>query len=110
MNAVKFDFLNIVSDVSVENGEVYFTLKNSMTSIEQCYLTASIKPSTKSLSVDVGDSDIDIDCLYVDSNTAALVDEFKGLLAIHDMPFKLTGAQVNTINSYLEEIAEGGMK
>ena len=110
MNAVKFDFLNIVSDVSVENGEVYFTLKNSMTSIEQCYLTASIKPKNKSLSIDVGDSDIDIDCLYVDSNTVALVDEFKGLLAIHDMPFKLTGAQVNTINSYLEEIAEGGMK
>ena len=110
MNAVKFDFLNIVSDVSVENGEVYFTLKNSMTSIEQCYLTASIKPKNKSLSIDVGDSDIDIDCLYVDSNTVALVDEFKGLLAIHDMPFKLTGAQVNTINSHLEEIAEGGMK
>lgn len=110
MQAVKFDFLNIVSDVSVENGEVYFTLKNSMTSIEQCYLTASIKPKNKSLSIDVGDSDIDIDCLYVDSNTVALVDEFKGLLAIHDMPFKLTGAQVNTINSYLEEIAEGEMK
>ena len=110
MNAVKFDFLNIVSDVKVDNGEVYFTLKNSSTSIEQCQLTASIKPKNKSLSVDVGDLDIDIDCLYVDSNTVALVDEFRGLLAIHDMPFKLTGAQVNTINSYLEEIAEGGMK
>ena len=36
--------------------------------------------------------------------------EFKGLFAIHDMPFKLTVAQVNTINSYLEEIAEGEMK
>lgn len=108
MNAVKFDFLNIVSDVKVANGEVYFTLKNSSTSIEQCQLTALIKPKNKSLSVDVGDSDID--CLYVDSNTVALVDEFKGSFAIHDMPFKLTGAQVNTINSYLEEIAEGGMK
>ena len=110
MNAVKFDFLNIVSDVSIENGEVYFALKNSSTSIEKCQLTASIKPKNKSLSVDIGDSDIDIDCLYVDSNTVALVDEFKGLFAVHDMPFKLTGAQVNTINSYLEEIAEGEMK
>ena len=117
MNAVKFDFLNIVSDVSVENGEVYFTLKNSMTSIEQCYLTASIKPSTKSLSVEVNNTndpqnsrDVDIDCFCVDSNTVALVDDFDGLCAVHDMPFKLTGNQVNTINSYLEEIAEGGMK
>lgn len=108
MNAVKFDFLNIVSNVRVDNGEVYFTLKNSSTSIEKCHLIASIKPKNKSLSVDVGDSDID--CLYVDGNTVALVDEFKGLFAIHDMPFKLTGAQVNTINSYLEEIAEGEMK
>ena len=117
MNAVKFDFLNIVSDVSVDNGEVYFTLKNSMTSIEQCYLTASIKPKNKSLSVEVNNTndpqksrDIDIDCFYVDNNTVALVDDFNGLYAIHDMPFKLTGNQVNTINSYLEEIAEGEMK
>ena len=110
MNAVKFDFLNIVSDVSIENGEVYFALKNSSTSIEKCQLTASIKPKNKSLSVDIGDSDIDIDCLYVDSNTVALVDDFDGLHAVHDMPFKLTGNQVNTINSYLEEIAEGEIK
>ena len=117
MTAVKFDFLNIVSDVSVENGEVYFTLKNSMTSIEQCYLTASIKPKNKSLSVEVNNTndpqnsrDVDIDCFCVDSNTVALVDDFDGLHAVHDMPFKLTGNQVNTINSYLEEIAEGEMK
>lgn len=117
MQAVKFDFLNIVSDVSVENGEIYFTLKNSMTSIEQCYLTASIKPKNKSLSVEVNKTndpqnsrDVDIDCFCVDSNTVALVDDFDGLYAIHDMPFKLTGNQVNTINSYLEEIAEGEMK
>ena len=117
MTAVKFDFLNIVSDVSVENGEVYFTLKNSMTSIEQCYLTASIKPKNKSLSVEVNNTndpqnsrDVDIDCFCVDSNTVALVDDFDGLHAVHDMPFKLTGAQVSTINSYLEEIAEGEMK
>ena len=117
MQAVKFDFLNIVSDVSVENGEVYFTLKNSMTSINQCYLMASIKPKNKSLSVEVSSTndpqnsrDIDIDCLYVDSNTVALVDDFDSLFAIQDMPFKLNSNQVNTINSYLEDIAKEEMK
>lgn len=117
MNAVKFDFLNIVSEVSIQNGEVFFQLKNSVLSIDPCYLTASIKPKNKSLSVEDNLTldpqnafDRDIDCLYVDSETVALVDDFDGLYAVQDMPFQLTGEQVNTINSYLEDIAKEEMK
>ena len=36
----------------------------------------------------------------------ALVDDFDNVHAVQDMPFKLTGEQVNTINSYLEDIAK----
>lgn len=117
MNAVSFDFLNIVADVSVDNSEVYFELKNSSTSIEKCSLKASITPKVKQLSVEVNYTDDpqqsfdkDIDCLYVDQESIALVDYFENVFAVQDMPFVLTGSQVNTINSFLEDIAQEEMK
>ena len=117
MNAVSFDFLNIVADVSVDNSEVYFELKNSSTSIEKCSLKASITPKVKQLCVEVNYTDDpqqsfdkDIDCFYVDQESIALVDYFENVYAVQDMPFVLTGSQVNTINSFLEDIAQEEMK
>ena len=116
MNAVSFDFLNEVGDVEVSNGIVYFKLHRTLNSASPAYITAYIEPEVKQISVEDNHTndpqngfDKDIDCYVVDCESIALVDDFDNVHAVQDMPFKLTGEQVNTINSYLEDIAKEEM-
>ena len=116
MNAVSFDFLNEVGDVEIENGVVYFKLHRTLNSASPAYITAYIEPEVKQISVEDNHTldpqngfDKDIDCYVVDCESIALVDDFDNVHAVQDMPFKLTGEQVNTINSYLEDIAKEEM-
>ena len=116
MNAVSFDFLNEVGDVGVENGVVYFKLHQTLNSSSPAYITACITPKSTQISVEANHTndpqnsfDQDIDCYVVDCESIALVDDFDNVHAVQDMPFKLTGEQVNTINSYLEDIAKEEM-
>ena len=116
MNAVSFDFLNEVGDVEVSNGIVYFKLHRTLNSASPAYITAYIEPEVKQISVEFNHTndpqngfDKDIDCYVVDCESIALVDDFDNVHAIQDMPFVLTGEQVNTINSYLEDIAKEEM-
>ena len=112
MNAVSFDFLNEVSEVSISNGAIYFKLHRTLNSSSPAYITACITPKVTQISVEANHTndpqnsfDQDIDCYVVDCESIALVDDFDNVHAVQDMPFKLTGEQVNTINSYLEDIA-----
>ena len=112
MNAVSFDFLNEVGDVEVSDGIVYFKLHRTLNSASPAYITAYIEPEVKQISVEYNHTldpqnafDRDIDCYAVDCESIALVTDFDNVHAVQDMPFKLTGEQVNTINSYLEDIA-----
>ena len=116
MNAVSFDFLNEVGDVEVSNGIVYFKLHQTLNSSSPAYITACITPKSTQISVEFNHTndpqnsfDQDIDCYAVDCESIALVDDFDNVYAVQDMPFKLTGEQVNTINSYLEDIAKEEM-
>ena len=116
MNAVSFDFLNEVGDVEIENGVVYFKLHQTLNSSSPAYITACITPKSTQISVEFNHTsdpqngfDKDIDCYVVDCESIALVDDFDNVHAVQDMPFKLTGEQVNTINSYLEDIAKEEM-
>jgi len=116
MNAVSFDFLNEVGDVEIEHGVVYFKLHRTLNSASPAYITACIKPKSTQISVEFNHTndpqnsfDQDIDCYAVDCESIALVDDFDNVHAIQDMPFVLTGEQVNTINSYLEDIAKEEM-
>ena len=116
MNAVSFDFLNEVSEVSISNGAIYFKLHRTLNSSSPAYVEAYIEPRVTQISVEDNHTldpqsafDRDIDCFYIDTETVALVDDFDNVHAIQDMPFKLTGEQVNTINSYLEDIAKEEM-
>ena len=116
MNAVSFDFLNEVGDVEVSNGIVYFKLHRTLNSASPAYITAYIEPEVKQISVEDNHTldpqngfDKDIDCYAVDCESIALVDDFDNVYAVQDMPFVLTGEQVNTINSYLEDIAKEEM-
>ena len=116
MNAVSFDFLNEVGEVSISNGAIYFKLHRTLNSSSPAYITACITPKVTQISVEANHTndpqngfDKDIDCYVVDCESIALVDDFDNVHAVQDMPFKLTGEQVNTINSYLEDIAKEEM-
>lgn len=110
MLSVKFDFLNIVDfcEDDIEGDVLYFTLKNS----NDDYVNACVMLSKKTISFEKFDVwnpeksiDVDLDCFYVTNECACIVNDFDGVLAINNMPFVLTGDQVNTINHYLEGMA-----
>ena len=112
MNAVSFDFLNEVSEVSISNGAIYFKLHRTLNSSSPAYITACITPKVTQISVEANHTndpqnsfDKDIDCYVVDCESIALVDDFDNVHAIQDMPFVLTGSQESKINAYLEDIA-----
>ena len=112
MNAVSFDFLNEVSEVSISNGAIYFKLHRTLNSSSPAYITACITPKVTQISVEFNHTndpqngfDKDIDCYVVDCESIALVDDFDNVHAIQDMPFILTGSQKSKINAYLEDIA-----
>ena len=112
MNAVSFDFLNEVSEVSISNGVVYFKLHRTLNSSSPAYITACITPKVTQISVEANHTndpqnsfDQDIDCYVVDCESIAWVNDFDNVHAIQDMPFILTGSQESKINSYLEDIA-----
>ena len=112
MNAVSFDFLNEVSEVSISNGAIYFKLHRTLNSSSPAYITACITPKVTQISVEFNHTndpqnsfDQDIDCYVVDCESIALVDDFDNVHAIQDMPFILTGSQESKINAYLEDIA-----
>ena len=112
MNAVSFDFLNEVSEVSISNGAIYFKLHRTLNSSSPAYITACITPKVTQISVEANHTndpqngfDKDIDCYVVDCESIALVDDFDNVYAIQDMPFVLTGSQESKINAYLENIA-----
>ena len=112
MNAVSFDFLNEVSEVSISNGAIYFKLHRTLNSSSPAYITACITPKSTQISVEFNHTndpqngfDKDIDCYVVDCESIALVDDFDNVHAIQDMPFILTGSQESKINAYLEDIA-----
>ena len=112
MNAVSFDFLNEVSEVSISNGAIYFKLHRTLNSSSPAYITACITPKVTQISVEANHTndpqngfDQDIDCYAVDCESIALVDDFYNVHAIQDMPFILTGSQESKINAYLEDIA-----
>ena len=112
MNAVSFDFLNEVSEVSISNGAIYFKLHRTLNSSSPAYITACITPKVTQISVEFNHTndpqnsfDKDIDCYVVDCESIALVDDFDNVHAIQDMPFVLTGSQESKINAYLEDIA-----
>ena len=111
MNAVSFDFLNDVSEVSISNGAIYFKLHRTLNSSSPAYITACITPKVTQISVEANHTndpqnsfDQDIDCYVVDCESIALVDDFDNVHAIQDMPFILTGSQESKINAYLEDI------
>ena len=116
MNAVSFDFLNEVSEVSISNGAIYFKLHRTLNSSSSAYITACITPKVTQISVEFNHTndpqngfDKDIDCYVVDCESIALVDDFDNVHAIQDMPFILTGSQESKINAYLEDIAKDEM-
>lgn len=110
MLAVKFDFLNIVDfdEWDIVDGVLHLTLKNS----NDDYVNANVILLKKTISVEKFDSsnpeksiDVDLDCFYVTSERICVVTDFDGVISCINMPFILTGAQVNTINHYLEGMA-----
>lgn len=108
MNAVKFDWLSEVGDLEVCDGNLYFNLKHSDEAVS-CYCEVKSKIEAFDVSVDSNPQnnvDRNHEVFFVDFETVVFVDDFDNVHAVRDMPFKLTGDQINTINDYLEDEAK----
>lgn len=108
MNAVKFDWLDVVEVLHSDDREFIIKLLHGS---EFVIFICESKNKIESFEVSncgnpQNSIDKDFKVYFVDTETVCNVDDFYGLHAIEGMPFKLTGHQINTINSYLEEIAE----
>ena len=108
MNAVKFDWLNEVGGLEVCDGNLYFDLKNN-NEIISCYCEPKSKIEAIEVTVDSNPQnnlDRDHEVFFVEVETVCFVDDFDNVHAVRDMPFKLTGDQINTINTYLKDEAK----
>lgn len=108
MNAVKFDWLTQVDGLEVYDGNIYFYLKHSNETIS-CYCEAKSKIEAIEVNVDSNPQnnvDRDHEVFFVEAETVCFVDDFDNVHAVRDMPFKLTGDQINTINDYLKDEAQ----
>lgn len=113
MNAVKFDFLKDVEIIGVDKSltgigsQVEIKLHNTMHRIEPEYITAFVDLDVKEIErYVVNGNDVKVPCFYIDADAVCLIDDFDNVHACQDMPFKLTGHQLHTINSYLEDFAD----
>lgn len=108
MNAVKFDWLNEVDDLEICDGNIYFNLKHG-DEVVSCYCEAKSKIEAFDVATDSNPQnnvDCDYEVFFVDAETICFVDDFDNVHAVRDMPFKLTGSQINTINTYLKDEAK----
>ena len=118
MYGAKFDFLTEVTDVAMfSQNIVAFKLSRTTNTKEPLSISGYARVDRRNVSVEVNNTndpqnsrDIEIEVPCVTMTTVCFVHEITNVLAIEDMPFILTGNQVNTINSFLEDIAQEEMK
>ena len=113
MYGAKFDFLKKVKNVSMfTDDKVEFTLGRTLNNSEPMLITGYAKVDRRNVSVEVSSGndpqnscDIEIEVPCVTMTTVCFVNEITNVLAIEDMPFILTGDQVNEINDLLVELS-----
>lgn len=112
MNAVKFDWLECADVVTIHGNQVEIKLCSTANEDKQ-YVTGYCEPYSQ---VEFLETMVDLDpqnavelpysVLYVDNLSVFLVDDWDNVHAIQDMPFKLTGHQISSINEQLLEKSE----
>ena len=117
LRGCKFEDLVISTEIKPhlldDLDHVGFTLVPKNPLIKDVFLEASMPVSHAKKTIvwnTSGDPQEDqeplIDGYSVDTNTACLVVDFDGVMAIENMPFLLTQDQADVINEYLDEVAE----
>ena len=113
MYGAKFDFLTEVTDVAMfSQNIVEFKLSRTTNAQEPLSISGYAKVDRRNASVEVNSTngpqnsrDIEIEVPCVTMTTVCFVHEITNVLAIEDMPFILTGNQVNEINDLLVELS-----
>lgn len=112
MNAVKFDWLECADVVAIHGNQVEIKLCSTVNEEKQyvtgyCELYSQVEYLETMVDLDQQNAvELPYNVLYVDNLSVFLVDDWDNVHAIQDMPFKLTGHQILSINEQLLEKAE----
>lgn len=112
MNGVKFDFLGCVEVLEIDGNRAEIKFSNTVNQHEQyvtayCELDSRVEKFETMIDQDPQNAvELPYNVLYVDNLSVFLVDDWDNVHAIQDMPFKLTGHQILSINEQLLEKAE----
>lgn len=112
MNAVKFDFLGCVEVLDIDGDRAEIKFSNTVNQPDQyvtayCDLDSRVEKFETMVDLDPQNAiELPYNVLHVTSDTVLLMDDFDNVYGIQDMPFKLTGQQILSINEQLLEKAE----